>query len=132
MEHWRKVWREGLSPQLSTAGLDALLRALTCNDERLVQGATTSPPALQSLENHAVEGACAIGFCGWQGEGLSTVAEVEEFFARVCKGADAALGELAACRLFLDWVDQTPREQMCGLLLEEVRRALRQRQQNAA
>jgi hypothetical protein len=44
-----------------------------------------------------------VGYCAWQGDGLETVAEVEEFFARVCFEADQVLGEPAACRWFLNW-----------------------------
>src|SRR5688572_13845434 len=92
MESWRKVWREGLAPQLSTAGLDALRHALLNDDSRLIQGATTSPPPLQCVQEWPVEAACGLGYCGWQGERLETVAEVEEFFARACFEADQRLG----------------------------------------
>jgi hypothetical protein len=127
MEAWRKVWREGVAPQLSTAGLEALRLALTTDDQRLLQGATTTPPPLQCVQEWAVEAACAVGFCGWQGDGLETVAEVEEFFARVCFEADQALGEPASCRWFLNWFDETPREEMRRQLLAEVGRTLAQR-----
>jgi hypothetical protein len=124
MESWRKVWREGLVPLLSTAGLDALRRGLAEDDVRLLQGATTSPPPLACVQDWAVEAACALGYCGWQGEGLETVAEVEEFFARMCFEIDLRLGEPAGCRWFLNWFDETPREEMRHELLAEVNRAL--------
>lgn len=127
MESWRKVWREGLVPQLSTAGLDALRRGLRQDDPRLLQGATTSPPPLQCVSEWPVEGACALGYCGWQGDGLETVAEVEEFFARMCAEADQRLGEPAACRWFLNWFDATPRDAMRRQLLAEVQQALAER-----
>ena len=128
MESWRKVWREGVVPMVSTAGLDALRKALSNDDARLVQGATTTPPPLQCVQDWPVEAACALGFCGWQGEGLETVAEVEEFFARMCFEIDQRLGEPAACRWFLNWFDETPRDEMRPLLLAEVECALAQRQ----
>jgi hypothetical protein len=127
MESWRKVWREGLVPQLSAAGLQALRRGLLSDDERLLQGSTITPPALQCVQDWPVEGACALAYCGWQGDGLETVAEVEEFFARACFEVDQTLGEPAACRWFLNWFDDTPREEMRSLLLAEVERALAQR-----
>jgi hypothetical protein len=127
MESWRKVWREGVAPLLSTTGLEALQRALTNDDARLLQGATTTPPPLQCVQDWPVEAACALGFCGWQGEGLETVAEVEEFFARMCFEIDQRLGEPAACRWFLNWFDETPRDEMREKLLAEVNRALAQR-----
>jgi hypothetical protein len=84
MESWRRVWRDGFAPLISNMGLQALRRALLQDDGRLLQGATTAPPPLQSTESWPVEGACGLGYCGWQGERLETVAQVEEFFARIC------------------------------------------------
>lgn len=127
MESWRKVWREGVAPLLSTLSLEALQRALTNDDARLLQGATTTPPPLQCVQDWPVEAACALGYCGWQGEGLETVAEVEEFFARMCFEIDQRLGEPAACRWFLNWFDETPRDEMREQLLAEVSRAVAQR-----
>ena len=128
MESWRKVWRDGLAPLISTAGLEALATALCNDDARLLQGATTTPPPLQCVQDWPVEGACALGYCGWVGDGLETVAEVEEYFARLCFEVDQRLGEPAACRWFLNWFDETPREEMRRLLLAEVNRSLAQRQ----
>ena len=127
MESWRKVWREGLAPQISVAGLEALARGLANDDPQLLQGATTTPPPLQCVQEWPVEAACVLGYCGWQGEGLETVAEVEEFFAKACFEADQILGEPAACRWFLNWYDDTPRDEMRRLLLAEVNRTLAQR-----
>jgi hypothetical protein len=132
MEAWRQVWREGVAPQLSTTGLKALQKALHADDERLLQGATTSPPPLHCVRDWAVEGACVIGYCGWQGDGLQTVSEVEEFFAQVCFEVDKALGEPAACRWFLNWFDDNPRPEVRALLLAEVNRTLAERYTAAA
>jgi hypothetical protein len=120
MEAWRKVWREGVAPLLSPAALDALRVVLETDDVRLIQGATTVPPPLQCVQDWPVEAACVLGYCGWQGEGLATVAEVEEFFARMCFEIDSRLGEPAGCRWFLNWADETPRDEMRRLLLGEV------------
>ncbi len=46
------------------------------DDPRLTQGSTTTPP-LMCVQDWPVEAACVLGFCGWQGDGLETVAEVE-------------------------------------------------------
>jgi hypothetical protein len=127
MESWRKVWREGLAPLLSVESLEALRGGLVNDDPRLMQGATTTPPPLQCVQDWPVEGACGLGYCGWQGEGLETVAEVEEFFARMCFEVDQRMGEPAACRWFLNWFDETPRDEMRRLLLTEVNRALTER-----
>lgn len=127
MESWRMVWREGFLPTLSTTGLLALRDALRSDDPRLTQGSTTTPPPLMCVQDWPVEGCCALGFCGWQGTGLETVGEVEEFFAKVCFEADQRLGEPAACRWFLNWFDDTPRFEMRRDLLAEVELALAER-----
>jgi hypothetical protein len=127
MESWRIVWREGVAPQLSVAGLEALRQALIEDDKRLIQGATTTPPPLQCMQDCGIEGACAVGFAAWRGEGMETVGEVEEFFARVCFETDGRLGEPTACRRFLNWFDDTPRAEVRRLLLEEVDRTLARR-----
>ena len=121
MESWRTIWRDGFVPVLSTRGLVALREALESDDPRLVQGATTAPPPLMCVQDWPVEAACALGLCGWLGDGLTTVGQVEEHFARCCFEADQRMGEPAACRWFLNWFDDTPRDEMrCELLAEVV------------
>jgi hypothetical protein len=132
MESWRKVWREGFAPQLCDRALQTLHQALLVDDPRLSQGSTTTPPPLMCVQDWEVEAACALGFCGWQGEGLTTVGEVQEFFARLCCEADRRLGESAACRWFLNWFDDTPREEMREHLSREIAEELSRRTQKAA
>ncbi len=127
MESWRVVWREGFAPVLPTVGLRALYQALREDHDELTQGATTSPPPLLCVADWPVEAACAIGLCGWKGEGLETVGEVEDFFARACFEADQRLGEPAACRWFLNWFDDSQREVMRQELLIEVEQTLQAR-----
>lgn len=127
MESWKHVWRKGFAPLISTAGLEALRRALIEDDKRLMQGATTSPPPLQAISEWPVEGACPITLCGWLGDDLSTVGEVEAYFGRMCREADQALGEPAAVRWFLNWVDDTPRDEVRRSLLPEVNLELAKR-----
>lgn len=131
MESWRKVWREGISPHLSTPGLEALREVLVSNDHRLTQGSTTTPPPLQCVQDWPLEAACAIGVCGWLGDHLETVGEVEEYFAQVCSECDMQLGEQAACRWFLNWFDDTPREEMRYQLLAEIDLELAIREEEA-
>lgn len=127
MESWRKVWRDGVVPSLSTNGLKSLLKALESDDPKLTQGSTTTPPPMQCVLSWPCEGACVIGYCAWQGDGLETVGEVEEFFAKLCFEADQRLGEPAAIRYFLNWTDDTPRDEMRRLLAEEVNKSLLER-----
>lgn len=110
MQMWREVLRRGIVPQLSTAGLQALRKALASDDSRLVQEQTTRPPPLQSVLDWPCEAACPIAFAGWQGDGIETVGEVEEYFARVCHEAD-----------------DTERDEMRRELLSEIDLALLER-----
>lgn len=146
MESWRQVWRDGVVPLLSTAGLLALREALASDDRRLAQGRTTSPPPMQCTAEWPVEAACplayacAAGLGGFAYEvapdgtmvlpwrpGAATVAQVEEAFAWVCSACDQALNEPAGCRWFLNAVDEWPRPEMIRNLLPEVELALSQR-----
>ncbi len=132
MESWQLVWRQGFVPFLSTPGLVALKRALERDDPALLQGRTTDPPPLPIHDGWPVEAACALALCGWRGDSLATVAEVETYFAEACWRADQVLGEPAACRYFLNWFDDTPRAAMRERLLAEVNRALVHRSQGPA
>jgi hypothetical protein len=127
MESWRKVWRDGVSPLLSDAALQALAVALERDDSRLLQGSTTVPAPLPCLQDCPVEGACALSYCGWQGEGLVSVGDVESYFAKMCFDVDFRLGEPGAAKWFVCWWDETPRDRARRLLLAEVRIALGQR-----
>jgi hypothetical protein len=132
IEAWRKAWRDGIAPQLSAAALEALARALESDDPQLLQGATTSPPPLQSLQDAPVEAACPLALAAWKGDGLRTVGEVEEAFARLCMETDLALGEPAAVRYFLNAWDDGDRGTMRAELLTEVRGELARRNEPAA
>ena len=128
MESWRQVWRNGFVPGFTTAGLEALRDALRSDDPRLIQGATTTPPPLMAVQDWPVEGCCGVSFCGWHdGQGLTTVGEVEESFAKACFEADERLGEAAACRWFLNAFDGWSRSEMIANLLPEVEYVLAQR-----
>jgi hypothetical protein len=94
MESWRKVWRDGIAPLLSDQALSALAIALETDDPRLVQGATTVPAPLPSVHSWSVETACLLGYCAWQGDGLGTVGEVEDYFG--CTVAHCGLQRPAA------------------------------------
>ena len=127
MESWRTVWRDGFAPVLTPARGSRPFATPCGRRPAAHQGSTTTPPPLMCVQDWPVEAACALGFCGWQGEGLETVGEVEEFFARCCFEADQRLGEPAACRWFLNWFDDTPRDEMRRELLAEVERAIEER-----
>ncbi|HZU35411.1 MAG TPA: hypothetical protein VFA18_05865 [Gemmataceae bacterium] len=106
----------------------ALARALETDDSQLLQGATTSPPPLESLKDWPVEAACPIGLALWKGNDLVTVGDVEEAFARLCMAVDFTLGEPSATRYALNWIDDGEWALVRQELLAEVRRALAERQ----
>ncbi len=120
VESWRTCWRDGFAPCLSLPALEALKTAVLTDDTRLCQGGTTVPAPLSFVLDWPCEGACAVGYAGWQGDGLETVGDVEQFFAKLCFEADKRLGEPAGCRWFLNWFDDTPRETMRKELAGEV------------
>jgi hypothetical protein len=142
-ESWRLVWRTGLAPVLPTAGLEALAAALKADDHRLTQGSTTTPPPLMCVQDWPVECACAValaagvatlgGFADERATGrttnahAATVGAVEEAFAKAMYDADCALGEPGTVRFFLNWFDDTPRDEMRAELLPEVERELQRR-----
>lgn len=131
-EPWQTVFREGLAPLLSPAALVALREALECDDGRLMQWVTVSPPPLTMHEHDECDGACLIGFCGWIGEGLETVGEVEEYFARTCCAVDGRIGEYAGVRKLLNAWDETPREEIFREVLAEVRLEIARRVREAS
>ncbi len=124
---WLHAFRQGFAPSLSTPGLEALAKALRDDDPDLLQGATTLPPPLPCVQDWPVEGACAITYCGWKGDGLQTVGEAEEFFARTCCECDQRLGAPASCRFALTGWDETPRDEARELLLPVVEALLAER-----
>lgn len=122
MEAWRIVFRK-FSQIANADGLKSLLEALETDSPTLIQGVTTSPPALACYVDQEVEACCLIGFTGWR-EGCVTVNEVEEYFASMCYQIDDAIGEPGGCRFLLNWYDETPREEVRAKLIPELRFAL--------
>ncbi len=151
----RKVWREGFAPIMSTPQLVSLAQACRTDDQRLVQGSTTTPPPLMCVQDWPCEAGCGLAYPviathgGFdtdergrflkdeQGNrvhnpGACSVQTAEEGFARLCFDADERLGESHACRWFLNWFDDTPRDEMRSELLKEIELALSARQAVAA
>lgn len=126
MDAWRKVWREGMAPQFTRRALLRLLDGLCEDDHRIIQGATVSPPPLQCVQGWQVEGADPIAYAYWMGDcgGDCSVSDAEEFFARTCFECDVLLKEPAACRWFLHWWDDGPRDDVTARLAEEVQRSI--------
>jgi hypothetical protein len=115
------------------AGLEALQKALECDDPDLIQGQNVLPPPLQSNEFDQVTAACAICFTTWKGDcqGSASVGEVDIRFAEICSHTGLLLREAGAVRYFLTQYDSWTREEMRGNLLAEVRLALAGRQRGS-
>jgi hypothetical protein len=130
LESWRKVFREGIVPQVSVAGLQNLAQALERDDPRLLQGVTSNPPALACMANDPVEGCCAWCFLllDHKRPYQVSVGALDQRFAESCFKASQLCGEAGSARYFLNFLDETPRDEMRKLLLVEVLAALVGRQ----
>jgi hypothetical protein len=130
MEAWRRVWRVGLVPQLSTAGLEGLRTALGRDDPRMITGATTQPPPLRCVEQEPLEAACPLCWALLEGKPPTacSVGLMEECFARTCIRAGELCGDPGAVRWFLNQIDEWSRPDLIKNLLPEVLAALIGRQ----
>ena len=128
LEAWQVAWRIGFAPGLSEAHLLTLKDALLSDDVRLIRGLTVEA-ITPGLPSSKPIGACAIGYCGWKGDGLKTAQEISDFFALHCRLADTRLGSPALCRHFLTEFDEWSREEMRTNLLPEVELELARRTQ---
>ena len=123
LESWRWCWRVGFAPQFGWGELSALAEALRENTSRLIQGATTDPPPICYVNDWPCVGACAVAFPGWQA-GDAVEAVESNFHRRVIRADERLGGEGRESRHFLNWFDETPREEMRAALLAEVELAL--------
>ena len=125
MKQMQVDWRPFFA-QIKTRGLLRLWVMLDCDSLDLIQGGTTVPPPWEVCASWPAEQACPIGTCGL-GEGMESVAQVTDYFARVCAGVDVALNEPAGCRRALNAWDEGEREVERLVLLAEVEAELARR-----
>lgn len=134
------VFKTAFAKLIPRESLLALAVACETDDPRLSQGSTCTPPPLMCVSEWPVEAGCGLAFCavplcgGFCPPDLrgdkeavqrhARVGKVEEQFAEWCFDADRILGEPAACRLFLNWFDDTPRPEMLRDLGKWCREAL--------
>ena len=122
MESWRLVWRDGFVPVISTAGLESPAGCVAGRRSAAHAGQHHHPaPASCACRTGRSKPPVPSATAAGRAIDLDTVGEVEEFFARVCFEADQRLGEPAACRWFLNWFDDTPRDEMRRELLDRGR-----------
>jgi hypothetical protein len=132
-EAWRKVWREGLVPQLTTLGLEGLKKALGEDRPSLITGSTSYPPPLMCMQDEPVEKCCPLCYALLDGKRPEyvSVGPLEERFAEACWGADQRTGMPGGVKYFLNYIDMEPWAKVRLELLAEVRLALGQRQHQA-
>jgi hypothetical protein len=123
LAEWQRVFRVGVLPQLTRDNLVALRDALQSNDPRLMQGDTTYPPPFPHVLGWPCDRCCLLAFPGLT-DGLTTVGELNTFFARMCAAIDAAIGEPAGVRHLLQWYDDQPRAEVFAALVAEIDAAL--------
>lgn len=133
---WRSIFHDAIAPRLSTAGLIALRQALEEDDPRLLQCSTVEPAPIDDDDQRPVEGACPLGWCLWQGEGLVSAGAVWVLFNALLNAVDAAWplpGDVCGTsRRFIHWIDNTEREMMRRELLLEVVKVLTSRMAEVA
>jgi hypothetical protein len=131
VEAWRRAWRDGICPQLTDRGLEALRIALEKDDQKLCIGTTMKPLPLYCNRDETIEACCPLCFALLDGQKPSDwmTGELEDRFATACYNAERLMGYPGAAKEFLNWVDSVPRLEMrAKLLLEAVMElALRQR-----
>lgn len=127
MSAWQTVFRRGIVPQLSTAGLLALRLALEEDSPTLIQGATVRPLPIPGQYDSEPTEADPVAYAIWRGESLRTVRQVEDRFAAVMFECDQLVGEPAACRWWTNFVDDIGREELFRLVLGEVRSIIKER-----
>jgi hypothetical protein len=126
LKPWQKAFREEIAPHLSEKTLAVLRKGLDEDDPRLVQGTTVSPhpsgPIGSRGRTTPPTGACALGYCGWQGEGLNSVGDVWDFFGKFRNEVDDyALND------FVSFFDSNERHMVFAALSSEIDAVLAER-----
>jgi hypothetical protein len=93
---------------------------------------SVSPLPLHPHARWPVRAACPVACCGWKGDGLLIVADLEEFFARIIFRPGERRGDPMPARYFLWWWwDDSPWDEAREELLTELRRVLARRPRKA-
>ena len=122
IEPWRRVWRNGIAPQLSGRQLYALHTALKINSGTLTQETVVAP--LVSLDEYAeVEQCCPSAFPGLMA-GCTSVYELFMWWKTLCNRCDLYIAEKGTMAQYLNWESVTPRDVMRRELLAECTLAL--------
>lgn len=120
-EAWVEAWRNHVAPRLSKRELESLMKGLSQDDPRIVQGHTVYPSPY--LPEQPPSHACPLAWCLWQADDCKTSRAVWNRFRELSGTIGADLDGRAALGVFLKWVDDTPRLTMRRALLAEVESA---------
>jgi len=125
LSNWLLAWRLGFARVLSDEALRAIEDALYRDSAALIQRRTTSPDPVISNADEPCTGACLVSYGGLAGHKLLTVGQVERYFAACCQAASVLLDEhfhdTLCFQYFLNWFDDTPRDEVRAAMLAEVR-----------
>jgi hypothetical protein len=124
--NWRIVWVQGIQPQLSRRGLEALRAGLADND-----------PAIHSKLNEIVAvgrtrsiiiSCDVIAYAFWRGDGVQDPADLRRLWEDVVQGLPIRLGGSSTAQaynaFFTKFWDACDRQAVFALLLEEVEKSL--------
>lgn len=124
-----QTWKDGFAVDLCCDQLVILRDALARGELRLLQGQSTEPQPLRGNLDRSILAADAVVYPHWRYTFgvVETVGAASEVFAACCFNADQYLGEPAACRAFLNFWDDTPREEAFAALLAAVQEVIAER-----
>jgi len=96
---------------LSTESLEALPAGLVADDARLIQGGDDDAAAVAVRAGLAGRGACGLATAAGRARGWRRWPRSRSSSPDVARDRPCA-GEPAGCRWFLNWFDETPRDDM--------------------
>lgn len=131
----QRAWR-AIAPLLPASGLLALRDELMAGGERLCRGVAVRgrDGALHTPSRDGWEPAEAdpVAYALWKGEGLTTLAEVEDARNRVLFEAEVCAYEWLFVRHLSGWWNDAPHDQACAELAAAVGEELARRKAVAA
>lgn len=125
---WQRAFRDGIAPNLSDNELACLAEGIRNKDERIVNGCGIVPEPSPMNSAKTPTHADPVNYAIWVGnKDVQTVGDLEERSARVMFEADQILGQPAAVRYLLNWIDDNPLETTMPQLLALVEEIIRAR-----
>lgn len=123
---WRKVWREGIAPQMETTGLHELKVALGLDLDELIQGSAILEETGQD-PLAPITGCNPVVYPFWLCGHCATIDQGWARFTEVSFQADQNLATLGCMATFLKFWDENERSLAFSELQSEVEEILRHR-----